>query len=125
MQKAYTASIAPILEAKCFDCHSQHPHFPWYYRFPLAGSLIDMDIRKARRLLDLTDGLPFTGRGSLDDHLTALRDVVVDGSMPPFRYTIIHRNSRLTRAEQDLVIAWAEGKLPSAPVATAPTGKKK
>jgi hypothetical protein len=45
--------------------------------------------------------------------------------MPPFRYTIIHRNSRLTRAEQDLVIAWAEGKLPSAPVATAPTGKKK
>ena len=86
MAKAYQASIAPVFEAKCFDCHSAKTHFPWYYRMPLAKSMIDLDIRKARKALDLNDGFPFTGVGTLADHLSALKDIAADGSMPPFRY---------------------------------------
>jgi hypothetical protein len=115
MARGYKESIAPVFEAKCFDCHSAKTHFPWYYRMPLAKSMIDLDIRKARKALDLNDGFPFTGVGTLADHLSALKDVAADGSMPPFRYTMIHRSAKLTKAERDLVTAWADGKLPPAP----------
>lgn len=115
MKKGYDEAIRPIFEAKCFDCHSANTHYPWYYKMPLAKGLVDADVRKARRVLDFTDGFPFTGVGDLSDHLHGLREVAMDGSMPPFRYWIMHWSSKLTKQEKETIVAWTEGKpLPGA-----------
>jgi len=114
MAGGYQESIAPVLEAKCADCHTTRTRFPWYYRMPLAKGMIDLDIRKARKALDLTGGFPFAGVGTTADHVSALRDVALDGSMPPFRYVVMHWSAKLTKAERDSIVAWAEGKPPNA-----------
>jgi len=125
MKKNYSSMVAPILINKCMDCHSSSGHFPWYYNLPLAKSLIDRDIRNARRLLDLTNGFPFSGLGTLSDHLTGLHTVATDNSMPPLQYKLAHWSSRLTQAEREIIIAWTAGKLPPAAAPNGSPGKKK
>jgi len=112
MKKTYDALVAPVFAKKCMDCHSANTHYPWYYNMPLVKSLMDRDIRNARRLMDLTDGFPFTGIGTLADRLTGLNGVAKDNSMPPLSYKLAHLSSSLTRAERALIIAWTSSELP-------------
>ncbi len=116
----YKASVEPILAAKCVDCHTTHTHYPWYYNLPLAKGMIDLDIKRGRRAIEMTNGFPFGGIGTTADHVTELRDVAAAGSMPPPRYWVMHWSMKLTRAERDTIVAWAEGK-----PAPTPAGPKK
>ena len=39
------AKVAPIFEAKCWNCHSSETEFPFYARLPLAAAVIQKDIK--------------------------------------------------------------------------------
>lgn len=110
--KEYRGSVEPILAAKCVDCHTTKTHYPWYYNMPLAKGMIDLDVKRGRRAIEMTNGFPFGGVGTLADKVTELRDVAAAGTMPPPRYWIIHWSMKLTRAEREAIVAWAEQKAP-------------
>jgi hypothetical protein len=102
----YQKSVKPILEKKCFDCHSRYGHQPWYYSLPIVKQVIDRDIREARADIDMSEGFPFLGKGTPADYLDVLKDTVNDGSMPPFRYRIAHSGSALTEEERTAILGW-------------------
>jgi len=93
LQDVYRARIAPILESKCFMCHS-------------TG-------KKARALqrLDMTNGFPFKGAGSNGSRMANLNREVREGGMPPFAYLLFNWSGGLTKAESALIIDWTDGKL--------------
>lgn len=104
----YKFNVKPLLQQKCFDCHSQNTNYPWYYEIPGVKQLIDGDIGEAQRHLDFGDGFPFLGHGSPREDLNAVRDVVRDNSMPPIRYWLLHWDSRLTDEESRVILEWVE-----------------
>jgi hypothetical protein len=106
LDRRYAAEVRPIFEHKCLDCHSGQTRYPWYYKIPGVRQLIDSDIREARGSLDMTDGFPFQGRGSPKEHLTEVRSVVEESSMPPFLYRVAH-GAALTEEEKKIVLKWA------------------
>lgn len=106
VNEKYRRDIRPIFAKKCFDCHSITTHYPWYYSVPGVKQLIDRDIQEARADLDMSKDFPFLGKGTPTDYLDVLKDVINDGSMPPFRYRLLHRGSALTEDEQKSIMNW-------------------
>jgi mono/diheme cytochrome c family protein len=107
----YVATVKPLFQRSCASCHGAGRALPWYHAVPLARGLIDDDVAKARRTMDMASDFPFAGRGSPAEYLDAIHDVVRDGSMPPFRYRALHWGARLDGDEQRRVLAWVERSL--------------
>lgn len=108
---SYSSSIETIFRRSCFDCHSSETRYPWYSKLPFVKSLIEGDIEEAKKHLDMSEGFPFKGHGSVPDDLTAIEEVVRDGSMPPLRYRVLHPGSSLTGVERERVKNWVEESL--------------
>jgi Haem-binding domain len=104
----YVKSVRAIFEQKCFDCHSQSAHLPWYSAIPGVGYMINHDIQEARADMDMSKDFPFVGKGKPDEYLSVIQDVLTDGSMPPWRYRIMHADSKLTEDDKKTVKAWLD-----------------
>ncbi|MBF0290247.1 MAG: heme-binding domain-containing protein [SAR324 cluster bacterium] len=108
INNTYQKSVRSIFADNCFNCHSNTVEYPWYYKLPLVKQLIDRDIEEAREHLDMSKGFPFDGHGSPTDDLKILREAVQEESMPPMRYTLLHRDSILTKKEKQQILGWIE-----------------
>jgi hypothetical protein len=108
---SYSSSIETIFRRSCFDCHSSETRYPWYSKLPFVKSLIEGDIEEAKKHLDMSEGFPFKGHGSVPEDLTAIEEVIRDGSMPPLRYRVLHPGSSLTGVERERVKNWVEESL--------------
>ena len=108
MNQEYVNTIKPIFKNKCFDCHSEFTRFPWYYKLPIVHSLIDHDIRDGRKHLDFSHDFPFGGHGNIQEDLEAIRKVVLNKTMPPFRYKILHWHSGLSNDETLTILKWVQ-----------------
>ena len=69
------------------------------------------DVTEAKKHLDLSQDFPFKGHGSSDEDLKAIAEAVDNGSMPPFRYRILHPDSKLSEADKKKVVGWVDESL--------------
>ena len=113
INKDYVQKVKPILERSCFNCHSSTTVYPWYANVPGAKQLIQDDINEAKTHLDLSRDFPFGGHGTPNSDLEAIRDSIKNGSMPPFRYRLMHPSSKLSRDERQAISEWVEQSLTS------------
>jgi hypothetical protein len=108
LTEVYTISIKPIFEKKCFDCHSSTTHYPWYHHIPGVKQVIDSDISEAKEHLDMSNGFPFNGHGTLDEDLTAIEKAIVDKTMPPFRYRLLHPSAAISDEDRAVILKWVQ-----------------
>ncbi len=99
-------ALQPVFVKGCFDCHTDRTRFPWYHKLPLIRSLIDSDIRGARKYLEMSSGFPFSRRGSVADDLVNVREELQSGDMPPMLYRLMHWDAKPSQAEADSVYNW-------------------
>ena len=104
----YVESVKPLFARSCASCHGAGEALPWYHALPLVRGMIDDDIAKARRNVDMSHDFPFRGRGTPADYLDAVHDVVAEGSMPPLRYRVMHWGSALDAEQRERVFLWVE-----------------
>jgi len=107
----YQKNVKSIFQIKCMTCHSSQTIYPFYYNWPIAKQIIDGDIAESKKHLDMTNGFPFAGHGTPSEDLEAIKKNVSNGSMPPFRYRIMHWGSTLTESEKSLITDWANESL--------------
>lgn len=111
INKNYLNSVKAIFKRSCFDCHSSTTNFPWYSNLPGAKQLIQSDIKEAKAHMDKSEDFPFKGHGSPKEDLEAIKKAVVDGSMPPFRYRVMHPGSKLSADEIKAIQEWVDSSL--------------
>ena len=104
----YQKNIKKTLFKSCKNCHSNNVEYPWYYKLPIAKKLIDDDINEGKKHLILTNTFPFKSHGTPIDDLVAISKNIKEGTMPPFRYKIMHWNSWLSREEKDEILFWTK-----------------
>lgn len=89
---------AAIAERSCAACHSNTTDWPWYAQVAPASWLVARDVREGR------DELNFStwdrDRGEADDAV----ETIVEGTMPPRRYLLMHPGARLSAEEQRVLI---------------------
>lgn len=99
--------VDSILRRACYDCHSHETRWPWYSRVaPLSWWLAD-HVAEGRDDLNFSDWPSF----DFDLQELAYRDIaeqVSAGKMPPRSYRLLHSGARLSEADRERLLRWAD-----------------
>ena len=93
----------------CFDCHSNQTKWLWYSNIAPVSWLVQRDVDSGRSALN------FSQWDKPQDVSASDIAEAVRGGMPPWFYTIIHRNAALSSVEKDQLIAGLNATLAKAP----------
>ena len=111
INKDYLKNIKPILEKKCFDCHSDKTNYPWYFKLPLVSTMIQKDIDEAKEHLDFSSDYPFISHETPIKDLKSMLKVFEEKSMPSFQYRIMHSESKIIDNDMTIMKQWVENSL--------------
>jgi Haem-binding domain len=82
----------------CYDCHSNQTRWPLHSRVAPISWLVTRDVEQGREKLNFS-----TWEGDGGDARDAA-EAIVDGSMPPRRYLLVHPDAALSDAERQLLV---------------------
>ena len=99
--------VEGILKTSCYDCHSNNTDYPWYAHIQPGGWWLASHIRKGKEELNLNEFGNYSLRRQ-QSKLKAIANSIKYGTMPLSSYVLIHRNARLSKAEQELILNWIE-----------------
>lgn len=108
--------VAALLRASCYDCHSNETKWPWYSHVAPVSWLVVSDVNDGRRKLNFSDW-PQQYPDRAARRLDAINEMLDDKEMPPAKYTLIHKDARLSDADRKMLADWADaqsGKVKSA-----------
>jgi hypothetical protein len=109
----------------CQDCHSEHTVWPWYSYVPVASWLFERDVRRGRRYMNLSRWNEYT-QDERQAYLAVIAAAVRNGQMPPRGFVLLHREARLSTAEQHQISQWAHSerrRLRMSAIQLAPAGQ--
>lgn len=93
------AQSKQIFTESCGDCHSNLTKWPWYSNVAPMSWLVQNHVDEGRGKFNVSEWN--RAQPELSDVIEQIRS----GEMPPWNYTLIHRNADLTSAEQRKLIA--------------------
>lgn len=100
-------AVSDILVRKCADCHSSDLSvMPVYANWPIAGSIIQKNIKDGRASFLLSrDKLSGREKMSAGD-IERLSQAMAKSDMPPVQYIFLHWDAMLNKKEQKLLVDW-------------------
>ena len=84
---------AAVLERSCLDCHSNRTVWPWYSKVAPASWLVAQDVKEGRTRLNFSEWNHY-GPEMAALRLKAACKEASEGDMPPWQYTLVHRNAK-------------------------------
>ena len=87
-----------LVRTACFDCHSNETIWPAYSNIAPGSWLIYRDVVEGRRRLN------FSEWNTHSQNIGEIIEKVNEGEMPPFQYTIIHKNAILSAPQKQSLI---------------------
>ena len=100
-------TVMGLLKIACYDCHSDHTNYPWYSKITPVNWWLHDHIVDGKRHLNFSQ---FT-KSSFKRRMKKLEEVaetVEKHEMPLDSYLWIHKEAKLTEAQQKLIIDWAK-----------------
>src|ERR1700722_115682 len=99
--------ITTIFHSACYDCHSNQTRWPWYsYIAPMSWQ-IAQDVNEGRRHVNLSEW-PGDNPSLALKKMQNMSDEIDDDDMPLPKYTLIHKDARLTEKQRDELAAWLD-----------------
>ena len=99
------AEVAAILDAACYDCHSNQTRYPWYSQIAPVSWWLANHVREGREHVNFSS----YGAYSAQDQAEILEEsaeVVSKGEMPLKSYTWTHAPARLSDAQRKQLADW-------------------
>lgn len=92
----------------CFDCHSNETEWPWYTNIAPMSWLTQRDVDQGREALNFSEW-------DRPQEAEDVGEVIREGGMPPWTYTVLHPDARLSDAEKERLIAGLEATFLASP----------
>ena len=102
-------SINRILREACYDCHSNTTRYPWYTNIQPIGWILAGHIKKAKSKLNFSEFNSYSDRRRTSK-LKEIAIQVEDNEMPLSSYRLMHKKSRLSAGEKNLLVTWIRNK---------------
>jgi len=96
-----------VLLRACGDCHSNHTGWPWYSHVPAVSGWIAKHVREGRERLDFSVWDTYS-QSQKQEKLESICGLTSTGRMPPWQYTTMHPEARLSERDKKAVCAWVE-----------------
>lgn len=107
ISRTYTIpdTVHNIFVRKCYDCHSNHTNYPWYFNFqPVAWWLSD-HIREGKKELNFSEFGNYSETRATHA-LEEIGEVIGNASMPLTTYTTMHPETAISADEKEAITAW-------------------
>lgn len=98
-------NVMNTLKPACYDCHSNHSEYPWYWNFQPVAWFMGGHIEDGKRNLNFSDFTSYS-IGKQYRKLKEVGDEVKSGDMPLTSYTLIHTNARLSDQQKVDIQNW-------------------
>ena len=98
--------VTAIMQRACGNCHSYRTQWPWYAKVSPVSWFLARHVYKGREKLNFDNWSP----AAATDELEEIYDAVVKKKMPLASYLLMHPEGRLSQADRDALLAWADGK---------------
>ena len=98
-------SIQPVLQRVCYNCHSNATVWPWYSNVAPVSWLVGNDVHEGRQHLNFSEWGTYDS-GTQSHKLHGIAEEVAAGDMPPWYYSLVHREARLSSSERSWILAW-------------------
>ena len=97
--------VAELMQASCYDCHSNLTTYPWYSNIAPVSWWLKGHIDNGRGKLNFSEWNKYSPEES--DSLKVLSANLIEKKwMPILTYKIIHKESRLSDEQRALLIGW-------------------
>jgi len=102
--------VEPIFSKKCFDCHDSSRRLPLYGRILPRINPVNAHQRDGLEVLDMVNTFPIDAIGSPKQIslLTAIKNSVLEKTMPLKSYTFIYRSRKINSRDQEKIVAWVD-----------------
>lgn len=104
-----SAPVSNLLKAACYDCHSNETRYPWYANVAPISWLVIHDTEEGRAELNFSEWSTFSDRRK-KRKLEEIVEEVKSGNMPMPIYTITHADAKLSEAQVEELLAWAQAR---------------
>lgn len=102
--------VKVILKAKCYDCHSNESHWPWYSYVAPVSWWVAGHVHDGRKEVNFSKWDNYD-EDRQEDKIEETFDEVLDGAMPIESYLITHKDAKVTEEEVDVFDMWLAGEL--------------
>lgn len=100
-------AVKKTLIKTCYDCHSDNTTYPWYNNVaPVSYWLYD-HVNEGKEHLNFSDWDNYSMKQK-NHKLEELIEEVSESEMPLNTYRWVHKNARLSKAQIDSIVSWAE-----------------
>ncbi len=100
-------SVHSLLNAACYDCHSNNTRYPWYSNIQPMGWLMASHIKNGKAMFNWSEFGSNSRRKQISKMTDALHSIQ-DNSMPLSSYALLHEEAKLS-AEQKLMLgSWMQ-----------------
>jgi len=101
------APVQSVLKNACYDCHSNNTNYPWYSNIQPFGWWLASHIKRGKEELNFSEFGNYSSRRQRSK-LFSIEKSIQDGTMPLPPYSLIHKDSRLTKEQKGIIIDWAD-----------------
>ncbi|HTR42014.1 MAG TPA: heme-binding domain-containing protein [Pseudomonadales bacterium] len=99
--------IAAMFRSACYDCHSDETRWPWYSDIAPMSWKIAQDVNVGRSQLNLSEW-PSDNPKRAWKKLETMSEDIDQKDMPLKKYTLIHKDARLTDEQRDELTQWLD-----------------
>ena len=103
-------NIAAMFRSACYDCHSDETRWPWYSHVAPMSWQIVWDVNEGRVQLNLSEW-PTNDLKRAWKRMENMSDEIDQKDMPLKKYTLIHKDARLTDDQRYELTQWLEGRI--------------
>jgi len=106
-----TDNVMNILEASCYDCHSNNTNYPWYSQIQPIRMMMDYHVEDGKDELNFSEFGNYSERRKRNK-LRAISEQIRESKMPISSYALMHQEARLTETDRELLIDWIDNATP-------------
>jgi len=99
-------AVKTVLRRACYDCHSNETVYPWYSHIAPVSWLLAHDVSEGREELNFSTWNQYSAKDQ-GEKTHEIREAIVEGEMPPWYYTLIHREAVLSSEDRRVLQSWA------------------
>ena len=99
--------VLTTLRRSCWDCHSNETEWPWYSYVAPVSFRVSQHVWMGREHVNFTEWDSYDAE-ELDEAFEEIAEEIEKGGMPLSDYLLVHRKAKLTTADRERLVSWAE-----------------
>lgn len=98
-------NVHQVLVSKCYDCHSNNTHYPWYYNIQPVAWWMAAHVDEGKEELNFSEFKTYSEKRA-NHKIEELSEAVNEGWMPLDSYLWIHHEAKISDEDRVAINAW-------------------